>query len=208
MILVKVNMMARTATANHLTRVTIIESLEMYSCHEIIHLPNNPNLHYSVLEKPASYMEMLQPLIDGLLKNGIESDRCIVFCRSYEEMITSFQNMVLGLYDRNCLFAFNKRGLEGIFVTNLMVVRQKIRTKAKIVADFTKPDGFIRIIFATVAFGMGLDYPNIRRIIHWGSPQILNFMCKKQAMLAVTNRKHMQFSITKRSICPAIHKIL
>jgi len=39
-------------------------------------------------------------------------------------------------------------------------------TKAKIAADFTKPDGFIRIVFATVAFGMGLDSPNIRKIIH------------------------------------------
>jgi len=52
-------------------------------------------------------------------------------------------------------------------------------SKAKIVADLTNPDGFIHILIATVAFRMGLDSPNIRRIIHWGRPQILNFMCKK-----------------------------
>ena len=28
----------------------------------------------------------------------------------------------------------------------------------------------LRVVIATVAFGMGLDSPNIRRIIHWGAP--------------------------------------
>jgi len=64
----EVNMMALNATANYTTRMLIIESLEMHSCYEIIHLPNNPNIHYSVLEKPASHMEMLQPL-NGLCKD-------------------------------------------------------------------------------------------------------------------------------------------
>ena len=43
-------------------------------------------------------------------------------------------------------------------------------TKAKIIEEFTKPDGSIRVVFATVAFAMGLDSPNIRQIIHWGPP--------------------------------------
>ena len=31
----------------------------------------------------------------------------------------------------------------------------------------------VRIIVATVAFGMGLDTPNVRHIIHWGPPEDL-----------------------------------
>ena len=42
-------------------------------------------------------------------------------------------------------------------------------TKAKIIKDFTKATGIIHV-FATVAFAMGLNSPNIRRIIHWGPP--------------------------------------
>ena len=42
--------------------------------------------------------------------------------------------------------------------------------KETIISSFTKPDGRLRIVVATIAFGMGLNCPNVRRIIHWGPP--------------------------------------
>ena len=31
-------------------------------------------------------------------------------------------------------------------------------------------DGVVRVVVATTAFGMGLDSPNVRTVIHWGAP--------------------------------------
>lgn len=42
--------------------------------------------------------------------------------------------------------------------------------KNSILRQFCVPDSTLRIVIATVAFGMGLDCPNVHRIIHWGSP--------------------------------------
>ena len=28
----------------------------------------------------------------------------------------------------------------------------------------------MRVVVATIAFGMGLDSPNVHKIIHWGAP--------------------------------------
>ena len=35
---------------------------------------------------------------------------------------------------------------------------------------FCNPSSHLRIVVATIAFGMGLNCPNVIRIIHWDSP--------------------------------------
>jgi len=42
--------------------------------------------------------------------------------------------------------------------------------KKRIIDSFTKEDGDLCAVVATVAFSMGLDSPNIRKVLHWGSP--------------------------------------
>ena len=39
-----------------------------------------------------------------------------------------------------------------------------------IIESFTKADGAVRVVVATVAFGMGLDSPNVSSVVHWGVP--------------------------------------
>ena len=42
--------------------------------------------------------------------------------------------------------------------------------KESIVKSFCDPSGILRVVIATIAFGMGLDCPNVRQIILWGPP--------------------------------------
>ena len=43
--------------------------------------------------------------------------------------------------------------------------------KKNIIKSFTDPSGNLRLLVATTAFGMGLDSPNIRQVIHWTPPE-------------------------------------
>jgi superfamily II DNA helicase RecQ len=45
--------------------------------------------------------------------------------------------------------------------------------KEKILRSLCDPEGKLRIIVATNAFGMGVDCPDIRTIYHWGAPSTL-----------------------------------
>ena len=40
--------------------------------------------------------------------------------------------------------------------------------KSRVLEEFTKPDSIIRCLVSTVAFGLGIDIPDIRLIVHWG----------------------------------------
>ena len=40
--------------------------------------------------------------------------------------------------------------------------------KEEIIQSFCGQQGSLRIVIATIAFGMGLDCPDMRQIIHWG----------------------------------------
>ena len=42
--------------------------------------------------------------------------------------------------------------------------------KKKIIEQFTTPSS-IRIVIATIAFGMGINCPDIHQVFHWGVPQ-------------------------------------
>ena len=45
--------------------------------------------------------------------------------------------------------------------------------KDQVLQSFSEIDGVLRLVIATTAFGMGIDCPNIRRILHWGMPNNL-----------------------------------
>ncbi len=43
--------------------------------------------------------------------------------------------------------------------------------KESILQSFRRVDGLLRVVIASVAFGMGLDCPKVRRVIHWSPSQ-------------------------------------
>ena len=42
------------------------------------------------------------------------------------------------------------------------------KVKDSILNSFCIPTSNVRVVIATIAFGMGLDCPNVRRVFHWG----------------------------------------
>ena len=43
--------------------------------------------------------------------------------------------------------------------------------KEVILSNLTRPDGVVRVVFATVALGMGINLRDVNTIIHYGAPQ-------------------------------------
>lgn len=164
--------MALTATANLSTRKMIIQSLEMHRCYVKARNPNKTNIKYTVAEKPSEINSVVQPIVEHIRKRGREANRCIIFCRSYNDSSAFFEHLTLELARVGALLVGTVSG-QKVRICEKFTACSSPRTKCKIVDSFTDPNGMVRVVVATVAFGMGIDSPNVREAIHWGPPEDL-----------------------------------
>ena len=161
--------MALTATASKATRREVICTLGMTKPVTISICPEKRNIVYYVNEKNGEVEEIFQYLVEELQSNRTETDKTIIFCRTYKDC----SNLYLFFKDSLKEEITDPVGYPNISQFRLVDMFTACNTsgiKNSILRSFTNPNGRLRIIIATVAFGMGIDCPNVRRIIHWGPP--------------------------------------
>ena len=165
----QINLMALTATASARTRRVILSSLCMHNRDPcvILRVPNKMNITYSVQTKPKSKLSLLMPLVKTVKENGVNTPKTLIFCPTYTECIEFFMEFTTELDRINALNVVNNEG-KSEKVCAMFTGCTAESTKDFILKSFTQPCGCIRVVIATIAFGLGLDAPNIRNIIHWG----------------------------------------
>ena len=158
--------MALTATASRSTREKITRSLVMWKPITIHIPPQKKNILYCVKTKD-SIESMVQSICCSLREIGAEYPRKIIFCKRYTEcteIYHAFKTQLKGNFT-------HPPGAPDIVKYRLVDMYTRCTessVKENILQSFCKVQGTLRIVIATIAFGMGLDCPNIREIIHWG----------------------------------------
>ena len=95
-------------------------------------------------------------------------DWIIIFCRTYDEVTSVYYSFKQQL---------GKGFTEPPAVPDLIQFRlvdtytqcTHQTVKDKILALLTSPLS-LRVVITTIAFGMGVDCPDVRKVIHWGVP--------------------------------------
>ena len=138
--------MALTATATERVRVDIIEHLRLRDPAVFVASFNRPNLTYRVLPKD----QPLRQLLEFLRTRSDESG--IVYCASR----AATETVAEGLAGRGYLARPYHAGLEP---------EERARNQELFLRDE------VRIICATIAFGMGINKPNVRWVVHYDLPK-------------------------------------
>ena len=95
--------MALTATATTRVRQVILSSLDMRNSHLIVHVPNKVNIKYHVCPREA-VKKMLHPIVTVVCSHGVDMDRTIIFCRTYQDTLEVFKTLICELGRRNASY--------------------------------------------------------------------------------------------------------
>ena len=161
--------MALTATATNKLRKEVCTILGMPDPCVIELSPDKTNV-FLACYKFTSIVETFGPIADKLKAERVNMGRIIIFCKKRD---TCNQIYSFFLY---CLRnEFTEPPNESIAVPEYRLMDKftsgtQLEVKEKIIKSFKCPTAPLRIVVATIAFGLGIDCPNVRYIIHVGPP--------------------------------------
>ena len=159
--------MALTATATVQTRKAVCKTLGMVNPAVVAESPNKENIKYIVHYNPGTVEETFVPLVEELLRCRSTTDRVIVFCRTYDSCADIYLYLRSRL-GREFTEPIGAPDFARFRLVDMFTACTERDIKEHIIDAFSVPDSHLRIVVATVAFGMGLDCPNVRKVIHWG----------------------------------------
>ena len=165
-----VNIMALTATATITSRLSIERILGMRKPILIEVSPEKSNIVLSV-KNFESIESSFKPLVENLLTERKAAERTIIFCKKRDDcaVLYAYFKYYLG----NCFT--DPPGASVCIPENRLVDMYCSGTQDEVKNDivrlFKKSDAPLRVVIATIAFGMGIDSPNVRKIIHLGPPE-------------------------------------
>ncbi len=138
---------ALTATADAITRADIVERLQLQEARQFVSSFDRPNIRYSIVEKKDATQQLLR-----FIQREHEGDAGIVYCQSRRKV----EELAQTLCDAGLTALPYHAGLDA-------KLRQQHQDR------FLREDGIVMV--ATIAFGMGIDKPDVRFVAHLDMPK-------------------------------------
>ena len=160
-----VNVMALMAIATVMLQRHVMETLCMINPAIIETSPEKGNLHFSVVTYD-SVETSFYPLMEEVKKNRTKLDRTLIFCRRPIDCAKLWMSFC------NCLGeAITEPPGSCIKIPHVDCFTGCIDQSVRdiILKQFSIPS-WLQIVIATIAFGMGVNVPDIR-VIHFGVPE-------------------------------------
>lgn len=138
---------ALTATADHLTRADITQRLKLENAQVFISSFDRPNIRYHIVEKNDARAQLI-----SFIQDEHEGDAGIVYCQSRKKV----EETATWLSAKGLQALPYHAGLDAS-------VRRRHQDR------FLREEGLIMV--ATIAFGMGIDKPDVRFVAHLDLPK-------------------------------------
>ncbi|XP_052137234.1 ATP-dependent DNA helicase Q-like 2 isoform X1 [Oryza glaberrima] len=142
-----VPMIALTATATSKVQIDLIEMLHIPRCVKFVSTINRPNLFYKVFEKSPVGKVVIDEIANFISESYPNNESGIVYCFSRKEC----EQVAKELSERGILADYYHADMD-------VISREKVHMR------WSKSK--LQVIVGTVAFGMGINKPDVRFVIH------------------------------------------
>ena len=163
---------ACTATAIRSIKKEVISSLEMCACETVMTSPDRPNIYYEVHAR-TDIGNDLQFLIDHLKALRNKAPRAIVYCRSLNICADLYAYFHYDLGDKS-YFPDRATKISDNRLFGMFHSCTSQHNKDVILKSLTDSNGHVRVVFATVALGMGVNIKDVNLIVHYGAPSSID----------------------------------
>lgn len=143
----RVPIIALTATATERVQTDVREMLQLTRCEKFVSSVNRPNLFYEVREKKANGSAAIDDIASFILDKYSKKESGIVYCFSRKECEQVGAEL-------------RKRGISAAHY------HADMKPEARSSVHTRWSTNKLQVIVGTVAFGMGINKPDVRFVIH------------------------------------------
>jgi ATP-dependent DNA helicase RecQ len=159
--------MALTATDSLTLRLKLADIIGMKNPTTVVLSPCKLNLSYQVLPF-TSIEDNFTPMLENLRNLRKSFPRTIIYCRTMDHcanLYIFFQNHL----GTDFTEPPNAPSLSKFRLVEMFTSCTDQIVKKQIISSFTQAS-CLRIVCATVAFGIGINCPDVREVVHLGAP--------------------------------------
>jgi superfamily II DNA helicase RecQ len=132
--------------------------------------PDRPNIFLYKLKVDGNLTQTFQSLVELVMVQGKLTPKTLVYCKSQKECGKLFKHFKCELGE----YAYYPAGapkssaymLIGMYHANTLD-----KHKDRVSNSLFEENGTCRVVFATTALGMGVNLPDVQKVIHYGPPR-------------------------------------